>query len=48
MFTMMNMARLSVGMQGVGVAERALPDRRSPMPASAGRARAARRRATGR
>jgi acyl-CoA dehydrogenase len=37
MFTMMNNARLAVGMQGVAVAE-ARPRRRSPMPRSARRA----------
>ena len=37
MFTMMNIARLSVGIQAVGVAERACQER-WPMPASAGRA----------
>ena len=38
MFTMMNIARLSVGIQGVGVAERAFAATRSPMRASAARA----------
>jgi hypothetical protein len=38
MFTMMNNARLAVGMQGVAIAE-AATQKASPMPASAPRAR---------
>ena len=38
MFTMMNRARLAVGLQGVGIAERALRSRRWLTRASASRA----------
>ena len=40
MFTMMNNARLAVGLQGVAIAERAYAARRSPMRASARQGRA--------